>query len=45
VLATSALRSIVVAMPGNLSELRQIDGIGPDKLERFGPAILAAMRG
>jgi ATP-dependent DNA helicase RecQ len=45
VLGTTTLRSIVVAQPGTLSELRQIDGIGPDKLERFGSAILEAMRG
>jgi ATP-dependent DNA helicase RecQ len=42
VLGTTALRHIVVRQPRTLADLRAIDGIGPDKLERFGASILAA---
>lgn len=41
VLGTSALRSIVLARPRTLAELARIAGVGPDKLDRFGAAILA----
>jgi ATP-dependent DNA helicase RecQ len=40
VLGTSTLRSIVLAHPRTLTQLRGINGIGPEKLDRFGPAIL-----
>ena len=40
VLGTSALRSIVLERPRTLSQLEQIPGIGPDKLDRFGASIL-----
>ncbi len=45
VLGTSALRTIVVERPRTLSQLRAIEGIGDDKLERFGSSILAVCNG
>ncbi len=41
VLGTTALRSIVLSQPRTLSQLQSIHGIGPDKVERFGPSIIA----
>ncbi|NYF80256.1 RecQ family ATP-dependent DNA helicase [Granulicella arctica] len=41
VLSSSTLRSIVVEHPRTLNELKSINGIGLEKLEKFGPAILA----
>ena len=40
-LGTSTLRSIVLERPRTLSQLKEIPGIGPDKLDRFGTSILA----
>ena len=40
VLGASTLRSLVVHQPRNLAELRAIDGIGLEKSEKFGAAIL-----
>ena len=40
ILGTSTLRSIVLARPQTLAELKSITGIGPEKIERFGPGIL-----
>ena len=40
VLGTTALRSIVLTHPKNLTQLQSIQGIGPDKIDRFGPSIL-----
>jgi ATP-dependent DNA helicase RecQ len=40
VLGTSALRSIVMARPRTLSQLQRIEGIGAEKLSRFGDSIL-----
>ncbi len=40
VLGTSALRSIVLERPRTLSQLKEIPGIGPEKLDRFGASIL-----
>ena len=42
ILGASALRSIVLLQPKSLSQLRSISGIGPEKVEKFGPAILEA---
>jgi ATP-dependent DNA helicase RecQ len=40
VLASTTVRSIVLARPQNLSQLRTIQGLGPEKVEKFGAAIL-----
>jgi ATP-dependent DNA helicase RecQ len=45
VLGTSTLRSIVLIHPRTLSQLKTIHGIGDEKLERFGPAILELCNG
>ncbi|HTH52627.1 MAG TPA: RecQ family ATP-dependent DNA helicase [Edaphobacter sp.] len=42
ILGTSTLRNIVLARPQTLAELRSIQGVSLEKLERFGPGILAA---
>jgi ATP-dependent DNA helicase RecQ len=41
VLGSSALRSIVLLRPKSLVQLQSISGIGPEKTEKFGAAILA----
>jgi ATP-dependent DNA helicase RecQ len=41
VLGSSALRSIVLLCPKSLAQLQTISGIGPEKTEKFGTAILA----
>ena len=41
VLGSSALRSIVLIRPRTIAQLQTIVGIGPDKAEKFGPAIVA----
>ena len=41
VLGTSALRSIVIERPTTLAQLKTIDGMGTEKLDRFGASILA----
>jgi ATP-dependent DNA helicase RecQ len=43
VLGTTALRSIVLAHPRTLQQLENIEGIGPEKLNRFGPSILQVL--
>jgi ATP-dependent DNA helicase RecQ len=40
VLASTTLRSIVLARPQNLSQLKTIHGLDHKKIEQFGPAIL-----
>jgi len=40
VLGSSALRSIVLLRPRSLAQLQSIAGIGPEKAEKFGAAIL-----
>lgn len=44
VLASATLRNIVLAQPQTLSQLKTIHGLGHEKIERFGPAILEACR-
>jgi DNA helicase II / ATP-dependent DNA helicase PcrA len=39
----SVLHAIADARPGSLGELSQIAGVGPAKLERYGPDVLAAL--
>ena len=45
VLGTSALRSIVMERPRTLSQLKTIDGLGQEKIERFGASILEVCNG
>jgi ATP-dependent DNA helicase RecQ len=42
VLASTTLRSIVLARPQTLSQLKTINGLGHEKIERFGPGIIEA---
>ncbi|MBB5338714.1 RecQ family ATP-dependent DNA helicase [Tunturiibacter gelidoferens] len=41
VLASTTLRNIVLAHPQNIAQLKSIHGLGLDKIEKFGPGILA----
>ena len=41
----SVLQAIAQAAPANLLALSEIKGIGPAKLEKYGAALLAAVRG
>jgi len=40
VLASTTLRSIVLARPQTLAQLKTIQGLGHEKIEKFGPAII-----
>jgi ATP-dependent DNA helicase RecQ len=40
VLASNTLRSIVLARPQTLSQLKTIHGLGHEKIEKFGPSII-----
>ncbi len=40
VLGATSLRSLVLSRPSTLAELRSIEGIGLEKSEKFGPALL-----
>jgi len=42
VLGTSTLRNIVLAQPQTLAELHGIQGVSLEKIEKFGPGIIAA---
>ena len=44
IFSDSVLRDIVLTSPASITELRSIRGLGPDKLERFGPAVLELCR-
>ncbi|HEY1577345.1 MAG TPA: HRDC domain-containing protein, partial [Terracidiphilus sp.] len=44
VFSDSVLRDIVLAAPASLADLRGICGLGPDKLDRFGSAVLEVCR-
>ena len=44
IFSDTVLRDIALASPASLSELRTIRGLGPDKLERFGSAVLELCR-
>ncbi len=44
VLASTTLRSIVLARPQTLSELKRIQGLGIEKVEKFGSRILEVCR-
>jgi ATP-dependent DNA helicase RecQ len=45
VLGTSTLRSIVLERPKTLKQLQGIQGIGQEKLEKFGASILEVCNG
>jgi ATP-dependent DNA helicase RecQ len=45
VMADSVMRSIVVTRPASIGALGRIKGIGPEKLDRYGAAIVALCRG
>jgi ATP-dependent DNA helicase RecQ len=44
-LSQTALRKIAEARPSTLSELDRVGDLGPAKIERFGDAFLAVLRG
>jgi len=44
IFSDTVLRDIAIASPASLSDLRTIRGLGPDKLERFGSAVLELCR-
>jgi ATP-dependent DNA helicase RecQ len=44
VFSDTVLKNLVVAAPKNLSELRTVSGIGPDKIDRYGAEIIALCR-
>ena len=44
VASDAVLQSIAIAEPQNLAQLRTISGIGPEKADRFGAAIIALCR-
>ncbi len=41
----SVLREVAAVRPATLDALGQIKGVGASKLERYGAAVLAALRG
>jgi ATP-dependent DNA helicase RecQ len=45
VFSDTVLRNIVVAEPQTMQELGAVRGVGPEKLEKFGAAVLAMCRG
>ena len=44
VFSDTVLRNIVLAAPSSLSELSMVRGVGPEKLEKFGVAVLEMCR-
>jgi ATP-dependent DNA helicase RecQ len=44
IFSDSVLRDIVLTAPASLADLRAIRGLGPDKLDRFGAAVLELCR-
>jgi ATP-dependent DNA helicase RecQ len=45
IFSDSVLHDIVLASPATLAELGSVRGLGPDKLDRFGAAVLELCRG
>jgi ATP-dependent DNA helicase RecQ len=45
IFSDTVLREIVAAAPRSLAELRGVRGVGPEKLERFGAAVLELCQG
>jgi ATP-dependent DNA helicase RecQ len=44
VFSDTVLNNLVIATPKNLSELRTVSGIGPDKIDRYGADIITLCR-
>jgi ATP-dependent DNA helicase RecQ len=44
IFSDTVLREIAAAVPGSLAELRGVRGVGPEKLERFGAAVVEMCR-
>jgi ATP-dependent DNA helicase RecQ len=44
IFSDTVLRSIAVTGPKSVGELREVRGVGPDKLERFGAAVVELCR-
>jgi ATP-dependent DNA helicase RecQ len=44
ILSDTALRRVVAASPKSIADLREVSDVGPDKLERYGPALLELCR-
>jgi ATP-dependent DNA helicase RecQ len=45
IFSDTVLRSIVVAKPGTMDELRGVRGVGPEKVDRYGAAVIEIVRG
>jgi ATP-dependent DNA helicase RecQ len=45
VFSDTVLREIVLAQPSSLAELREVRGVGAEKLERFGAAVVKIVEG
>ncbi len=45
IFSDTVLRDIVLAAPTSLTELRAVRGVGSDKLERLGAAVIKIIRG
>ena len=45
VFGDKVLRALAIAAPGSLAEMNTVQGVGPEKLERYGAQVLAIVRG
>ena len=45
VFGDKTLRALAIAAPTSLSQLSAVNGVGPDKLDRYGAEVLALLRG
>lgn len=45
IFSDKTLRAIAEAQPVTLTQLQQVSGVGPEKLDRFGASVLAVLRG
>ncbi len=45
VLADAALRGVAALRPGSLAELKDVKGLGPTKIDRYGASLLAIVAG
>jgi DNA helicase-2/ATP-dependent DNA helicase PcrA len=41
ILTDASLAEIAEARPGSVAELARVNGVGPGKIDRYGPTILA----
>jgi superfamily II DNA helicase RecQ len=44
IFSDTVLRSIALSQPKTVGELREVRGVGPDKLDRFGSAVVELCR-